>query len=294
MKLVALVLVGAVVATVALQSPDTQARRAPKLGRVAVMVLENRSYEQIIGNPSAPYINSLARKGALATRYYAITHPSLPNYIALTTGGHAGVNTNCATCQTEGRSLVNQLDGARIPWRAYFESIPQRLSAPYVKGQAYNRHYNPFVYTEGLTNTDLKSDTRDFATLSRDLATNSLHQFSWIAPNVWHDGHNGKLAAVDSFAARLAPRIVKALGPRGVLFILWDEGQRTDVRGAHGLGGGRVPLIAVGPGAQPGARVSVKANHYALLKTIEAGMGLSQLGHARGAATPLLTGLLRP
>jgi acid phosphatase len=294
MKLVALVLVGAVVATIALQSPDTQARRAPKLGRVAVMVLENRSYEQVIGNPSAPYINSLARTGALATRYYAITHPSLPNYIALTTGGHAGVNTNCATCQTEGRSLVNQLDGAHVPWRAYFESIPSRLSAPYVKGQAYNRHYNPFVYTETLTSTDLKSDTRDFATLSRDLATNSLHRFSWIAPNVWHDGHNGKLAAVDSFAARLVPRIVKALGPHGVLFILWDEGQKTDLRGAHGQGGGRVPLIAVGPGATPGARVRVKANHYALLKTIEASMRLSQLGHARGAATPLLTGLLRP
>ena len=294
MKLVALVLVGAIVVTIAVRSPDTQAGRAPKLGRVAVMVLENRSYEQIIGNPSTPYINSLARTGALATRYYAVTHPSLPNYIALTTGGHAGVNTNCATCQTEGRSLVNQLDGARIPWRAYFENIPPRVSAPYVKGQAYNRHYNPFVYTETLTSTDLKSDTQNFATLSRDLATNSLHQFSWIAPNVWHDGHNGKLAAVDSFAARMVPRVVKALGPRGVLFILWDEGQRTDLRGAHGQGGGRVPLIAVGPGAKPGARVTVKANHYALLKTIEAGMGLSQLGHARGAATPLLTGLLRP
>jgi hypothetical protein len=300
MKLTALVLVGAVVATIAWQSPDTQAGhaqkagRTPKVGRVAVMVLENRSYEQVIGNPSAPYINSLARKGALATRYYAITHPSLPNYIALTTGGHAGINTDCATCQTEGRSLVNQLDGARIPWRAYFESVPPRVSAPYVNGQAYNRHYNPFVYTESLANTDLQSDTRDFATLSRDLATNSLHQFSWIAPNIWHDGHTAKLAAADRFASRLVPRIVKALGPRGVLFILWDEGQKTDLRGAHGQGGGRVPLIAVGPGAKSGARVNVKANHYALLKTIEARMGLSQLGHARGAATPLLTGLLRP
>jgi arylsulfatase A-like enzyme len=78
-----------------------------------------------------------------------------------------------------------------------------------------------------------------------------------------------------------------------VLFLTWDEGQRSDIRGAHGEGGGRVPLIAVGPGAKPGARVSVRANHYALLKTLEAGMGLSQLGHARGAATPLLTGLLR-
>jgi hypothetical protein len=294
MKLAALLLVGAVVAAIASQSPDTRAGGTPKLGRVAVMVLENRSYEQIIGNPSAPYINSLARKGALETRYYAVTHPSLPNYIALTTGGHVGVNSDCSSCQSRGRSLVNQLDGAHIPWRAYFESMPSQPSTPYGKGQAYDPYYNPFVYTQSLAKTDLTSDTRDFATLSRDLATNSLHRFSWIAPDVWHDGHNGKLAAVDSFASRMVPRIVKALGPRGVLFILWDEGQKTDIRGAHGKGGGRVPLIALGPGARAGARVNAKANHYALLKTIEASMGLSQLGHARGAATPVLTGLLRP
>jgi hypothetical protein len=294
MKLAAIVLVGALVAAVASKSPNEQADPVPHLGRVAVMVLENRSYEQVIGNPSAPYINSLARKGALETRYYAITHPSLPNYIALTTGGHVGVNSDCATCRAEGRSLVNQLDSAKISWRAYFESVPPRAAMPYVNGEAYNRHYNPFVYTEDIPGRDLAFDTRNFATLSHDLATNSLHRFSWIAPNIWHDGHTAKLAAADRFASRLVPRVVKALGPHGVLFLTWDEGQRTDLRGAHGKGGGHIPLIAVGPAAKPGARVNVPANHYALLKTIEAGLGLSQLGHARGAATPLLTGLLRP
>jgi acid phosphatase len=265
----------------------------PKLGRIAVMVLENRSYEQIVGNPSAPYINSLARKGALATRYYAITHPSLPNYIAMTTGGHKGINTNCAICKAEGRSLVNQLDRARITWRAYFESLPKRVASPFKAGGPYNRHYNPFVYTE-LGRGELASNTVNFGGLSHDLATQTLRRFSWIAPNVWHDGHNGKLAAVDSFAARLVPRIVKALGPRGVLFVTWDEGRRSDTRGANGQGGGRIPLIAVGPGARAGARVGVRANHYALLKTIEAGLGLRALGHARKAGTPVLTGLTQP
>jgi phosphatidylinositol-3-phosphatase len=266
----------------------------PKVGRIAVMVLENRSYEQIIGNPDTPYINSLARHGALATEYYAITHPSLPNYIAMTTGGHKGIKTNCATCKAQGRSLVNQLDGAHIPWRAYFESLPARVTSPYVKGAAYNRHYNPFVYSETLDLADLTSNTVNFGVLSHDLATDSLRRFSWIAPNIWHDGHNAKLAAVDRFAARLVPRVVRALGPRGVLFITWDEGRRSDIRGAGGEGGGRIPLIAVGPGARAGARVRGRANHYAFLKTIEASLGLRALGHARGARTPMLSGLLRP
>jgi hypothetical protein len=301
MKIAALLLVAAVVAAVGLHAGGSDAGRPdagstptvrPKVGRIAVMVLENRSYEQIIGNPSTPYINSLARRGALATRYYAITHPSLPNYIAMTTGGHRGINTDCATCEAEGRSLVNQLDRARIGWRAYFESIPARVASPYKPGAAYNRHYNPFVYSE-LGRNDLASDIANFGRLSHDLTTRSLRRFSWIAPNVWHDGHNGKLAAVDRFAARLVPRIVRALGPRGVLFLTWDEGQRSDTRGAHGQGGGRIPLIAVGPGARAGSRVRVRANHYALLKTIEASLGLRALGHARGAGTPTLTGLLR-
>jgi hypothetical protein len=265
--------------------------RAPS--KVAVIVLENRSYEQIIGNPHAPYLNSLARRGALATNYYAITHPSLPNYLALTTGGHTGINTDCANCQSESRSLVNQLDAEHISWRAYFENKPKQLTSPYVKGQAYNRHYNPFVYTESINARDAGSDSTDFRGLARDLSAGTLPQFSWIAPNIWHDGHTASLAAADRYAAQLVPRVLHALGPRGLLLVTWDEGRTADRSGAHGAGGGHVPLIALGPAARAGARVSVRANHYALLKTIESRFGLSHLGHARDASTPLLSRLFR-
>src|SRR5947208_16464911 len=71
--------------------------------KVAVLILENRSYGQVIGSPKAPYLNSLARRGALETRYYAVTHPSLPNYIALTTGGYKTVESDCTTCGARGR-----------------------------------------------------------------------------------------------------------------------------------------------------------------------------------------------
>src|SRR4051794_31206349 len=128
-------------------SAPLNAARPVLLNRVAVLVLENRSWGQVIGNPSAPFLNSLARRGALATHYYAIAHPSLPNYLALTTGGYAHVTRDCARCASDGRSLVSQLDTAGISWRAYFESLPRRLSSPYSRLSAYNRHYNPFVYT---------------------------------------------------------------------------------------------------------------------------------------------------
>ena len=268
--------------------------RPVTLNRVALIVLENRSWGQIAGNPRAPYVNSLMRRGALATHYYAITHPSLPNYLALTTGGHRGVGYDCSACRSTARSLANQLEQAHISWRAYFENLRNPLATTIAPGSPYNPHYNPFAYTDGLRAPDPVADVTSFAALGHDLRRRTLPRFAWIAPNIWHDGHTGGLAAMDRYLRGIVPRVLRALGPRGVLFITWDEGRRSDTAGASGRGGGHVPLIALGPAAKPRARVRIRANHYALLRTIEAAFHVRPLGHARAASTPLLSGLLRP
>jgi phosphatidylinositol-3-phosphatase len=293
--------VGLAVAAPGLGSGRAKAERSTRdprasavhLERIAVLVLENRSWDQIIGNPRAPFLNGLARRGALATHYYALTHPSLPNYLAMTTGGHQSVNRDCSSCRSSSRSLANQLETAKISWRAYFEGIQGRLSTNFSRGSAYDPHYNPFAYTAALRAPDPVADITTFAGLGHDLALRRLPRFAWIAPNVHHDGHNVKLRSVDRFARRLVPRIVSALGRRGVLFVTWDEGRTSDRQGAHGHGGGHIPLIAVGPGARPGGRVATRSNHYALLRTIESAFGLRALGHARDSTVPVLKGLLR-
>lgn len=262
-------------------------------GRIAVLVLENRSWGQVKGNPSAPYLNSLLKHDAVATNYFAITHPSLPNYMALTTGGQDGIKHDCSSCRGAGESLANQLENAGISWRAYFEDIVNPLATTWSRGQAYNPHYNPFAYTSAVRKPDPVGDVVNFTALRHDLAANRLPMFSWIAPNVWHDGHSVKLRVVDRYASKLIPRIVHALGQKGVLFITWDESVDSDTRGADGTGGGHIPLIAIGPGARAGARLSRSANHYALLRTIEDHLGLARLGHAGDGSTPSLDGLLR-
>jgi hypothetical protein len=261
---------------------------------VAVLVVENRAYEQVIGNPTAPYLNRLAGNGALETRYYAITHPSLPNYVALTTGSTKGVHGNCAHCSSEGPSLLNQLNDAGIGWRAYFESLPHDKDIGPNKKLRYNKHYNPFVYTESLASRVDQSRLKGFAALRSDLARNSLPRFSWIAPNVQHDGHNRPLRLADRAAAELVPQVLRALGPRGVLYLTWDESVDRDVRGVNGTrGGGRIALIAAGPLARHGGRVATPATHLALLRTIEGNLGLPALPGVSDAEAPLLTGLLR-
>jgi phosphatidylinositol-3-phosphatase len=272
------------------------ARAAPlpfdRPARVAVLVLENRSYDEVIGNPDAPYLNRLARRYALATNYYAIGHPSLPNYIALIGGSTFAIHRDCNGCDTEARSLVGQLDAAGISWKAYFEDLTSNRR-PGPRTGAYDPHYNPFVYYEGIRSSALgRSRVVDFDELRSDLRRRTLPRFSWIAPGVLHDGHDGSLREADRYASELVPRILRALGPQGVLFVTWDEGARGDWTGADGTrGGGHVALIAAGGDARRDATTAVPANHYALLRTIEASFGLPPLGHAAG--TTLLSGLLR-
>lgn len=228
--------------------------------RVAVLVLENRSYEEVIGSADAPYINHLARTGALATRYYAVAHLSLPNYVA---------------------NIVGQLDATGHTWRAYFGRI--------TKG------HNPFVFYESVRGVPRDRDrVVGVRALDRDLRTGRIPDFMWLAPGVGHDGHNSSLRAADRYTSRLVPRVVKALGPRGILYLTWDEGKPSDLRGVGGQGGGRIALIAAGGAAREKTRTAVPSNHYALLRTVEAGFGLSTLGDAGKPSTPVLRRLLEP
>lgn len=283
-----------VIAALVVEGPG-RAATVPRPKRVAVLVLENRSYEQVIGNPHAPFINRLARRYALATNYFAIGHRSLPNYIALTGGDTHGINDNCTSCDTEQPNLLNQLDRANISWRAYFEGLrgDARLTAPTGR---YNPHYNPFAYYERVEqNRRARQRIVNFGALRHDLASGQLPRFSWIAPDVFHDGHNGTLRAADRFASQLVPKLVRALGPRGVLYVLWDEGPDSDLRGAGGAaGGGRVALISAGTAARRHSQETTAANHYALLRTVEAQFGVPLLRNAGLPSTPVLDGLVRP
>jgi phosphatidylinositol-3-phosphatase len=289
----------ALIAVAAALVAATAARSAPvpfdRPSRVAVLVLENRSYGEVIGNPEAPYLNALARRYALATDYYAIGHPSLPNYIALIGGSTYEIRSDCNGCDVEARSLVGQLDAAGLSWKAYFEDLTSNRR-PGPGTAAYTPHYNPFVYYEGIRSSALgRSRVVDFDELRSDLRRRTLPRFSWIAPGVRHDGHSSSLRAADRFASRLVPEILRALGPQGVLFVTWDEGARSDWSGIDGTrGGGHVALIAAGGDARRGMTSGVPANHYALLRTIEASFSLPLLGHAAAPGTPLLSGLLRP
>jgi phospholipase C len=262
----------------------------PPFSRVVVLVMENKDYGQVIGSADAPYTGSLARSYALATGYYGVRHPSLPNYLALVGGSTFGITNDCTDCTVHGPSLVDELERRRISWRAYMEGMPSPCFGGATAG-GYAKKHDPFLYFDGVAgNPQRCAKVVPMTRLDGDLRARRLPRFVWITPDLCHDTHDCDVRTGDRFLAGLVPRLLRALGQRGVLFLTWDEG--VGAAGCCGHpGGGRVPTIVAGPAARRGARSGVPFDHYSLLRTIEDGFGLRRLG-ASASARPL-TPLLR-
>lgn len=250
--------------------------------------MENHSYDEIVGSSSAPYLNSLARACGLATNYHNITHPSLPNYIAATSGlgGRAlqPFRADCtpsAACSTRSRSLFAQVPS----WRAYQESMP--VACDRENSGEYAPRHNPPPYYRTLAGC-ARRDVR-LRRLWSDLAASSLPAFSFITPNLCHDTHDCPVSTGDRWLAAVVPRILSSRAYRAghtVLFITWDEGEggtatacatnQRDV-GCH------VATVVVSPSTPAGRRSSRLFNHYSLLRTTDELLGRPPLGRAARA-----------
>jgi hypothetical protein len=245
--------------------------------RVVFIILENHGFGQVIGNSAAPYLNGLAHHGALATRYQAITHPSLPNYLALLGGSTFGITSDCTDCKASGPNLALQLSRAGISWRAYMEDMPSACSNVSEAG-GYAKKHDPFMYFPSIAEDPSRcANVVPASNLGTDLR-NGLPMFSWITPNLCHDGHDCGIDVTDRYLSQLVPGLLRQLGPRGFLVVTFDEDET-----GGGPGGGQVATVLVGPAVRRGARVSTPYNHYSLLRTIEDAFGLPPLRRARTA-----------
>ena len=264
----------------------------PDFSHIVVIVMENEPETAIIGNPDAPYLNALAKTGALATRYYAVSHPSLPNYLALVGGSTFGVTSDCSPgpgCTATDPGLADQLQAAGISWKAYMQSMPKPCDQ--AASGDYAVKHDPFVYFRSVVTT-MCGNVVPAGQLTTDLADGSLPRFAWLSPNLCNDMHDCSVRTGDSYLAGIVPQILRALGPNGVLLVTFDEGTTDAGGGQAGAAGGQVALIAAGPAARTGVRSSAAYDHYSLLRTIEDAWGLPPLRSAGGAAP--MTDLFSP
>ncbi len=255
--------------------------------------MENAEYDEVIGNRAAPYVNRLAREYGLATASYAITHPSLPNYLALTSGSTHGVESDCTSCTvSSGANLVDQLEASRTSWRAYLEDVPRPC---FTGGSAggYAKKHNPFAYyADVIADPARCRKLVGFDALAADLRGGALPTFAWLTPNLCDDGHDCSLRTADRFLARTVPALLRELGPRGFLVLTWDEGS-SDAGCCGAAHGGRVATILAGPGVRRGARSSRPLDDYGVLATIEDALGLPRLAAAADPRAGSLAALLR-
>ena len=242
---------------------------------VFLVVLENHSFGQVIGNPAMPYLNGLATAHGLAADYFANAHPSIPNYFMLTTGNLETLDDNF-TGTISDDNIVRALTGARKTWKAYVESIP---SVGYTGPNAgtYLKRHTPFSYLSDVAKSPAQAANMvPFSQLSTDLNAGSLPNFVYIVPNSQNDAHDcpgggssctddQELAAADAWLkANIDPVINSPKFGNSVLIITFDESVATDFTN----GGGQVATVLAGPHVKTGFRSSTTYQHQSLLHTI--------------------------
>ena len=272
-------------------SPTSARNPAGALDHVVIIVEENKPATSILGNADAPYLNTLATDSAVAVNYTAVTHPSLPNYLAMTGGTTAGITDDCnppgGRCQARVPSIAGEIDASGRTWKMYAEGMP----APCAKSNSgtYAVKHNPFLYYPSVTKDTAycAAHVVPFTQLSRDLASASgLPDYAFISPDLCNDMHDCSVRTGDAWLSHVVPTILASAaftGRNSLLVITWDEGSRSD---------NAVSTIFAGPAAKTGYRSEVAYNHYSLLHTIEQAWGLAPLtDHDSGA--PTMADLLR-
>jgi len=256
----------------------------PNFSHVFLIVMENEESTGIMGNNAAAYINALATGHGLATQYFAVSHPSLPNYLALTAGSTFGIASDCTGCYVNATNIADQVESSGRSWKAYLESMP---SSCYV-GDAYPymQKHNPFIYYNDVRTNPARCAEHvvPFTQLSTDLVNGTVPNLAWITPNMCNDMHDCSIATGDAWLAKVVPGILasSAYLNGGALLITWDEGESS--AGCCGNAtGGQVATLVIAPNGIAGLRSTIAETHYSLLRTIEDAWGLSALGQAASA-----------
>jgi hypothetical protein len=266
--------------------PAPSSGLVPNFGHVYLIVFENHPYDTVIGQPDAPFINSLVARGALATDYHSVDRPSQPNYIALVSGDTYGVHDD-KLHDLVAPNLADQLETKGITWAVAAENLPDPCftgefssAGPDGDGTYYRKH-EPFIsFTQISGNPDrCGKHIHNLGAFDPAAAT-----FQLIVPNMCHDAHDCSLNVADQWLSGFAPLILEsaAFADGGVLFVTFDEGDRLT---------NHIAMIAVGTGVRPGTTSDAVRTHYSWLRTVQDAWGLTCLAKSCDAGN--LSGLFQ-
>jgi len=267
---------------------------------IFVILMENHDWRQILGSPSAPYINNtLLPNSSYATQYFnpPHIHPSLPNYLWLEAGDNFGIFNDGnpdVNHQATTDHLVSYLEAAGVSWKTYQEGISGTVCPLTVVGHYAPKH-NPFVYFDDVTDgVDPQSPhcislVRPYDELAGDLAAGNVAQYVFITPDQCHDMHDSSgcetpdaIMNGDLWLSREVPSILAsdAYNNNGALFITWDEGT--------GSSDGPIGMIVLSPLAVGGGyNNDIPYTHSSFLRTAQEVFNVGPLLRDAANATSL-------
>jgi hypothetical protein len=238
---------------------------------VVWIVMENHGYTAATSSSSAPYTVGLAGRCGLATSFKAETHPSLPNYIAMTSGSTQGITDDAGpTSHRIGApSIFSQTAGN---WRALQESMPSNCLLS--NSGLYAVRHNPAVYYTGIASQCAARDVPLRATPDLSAA------FTFVTPNLCNDTHSCPVSTGDAWLSAFLPKVFSSAAYQSgttVVFLTWDEDD--------GGSGNHIATLVMAPQVPVGTRVSTSFTHYSMLRTTEELLGYPLLGSASSAAS---------
>jgi hypothetical protein len=265
----------AVVRLAGLGHPSADAARSPmalpRPDHTVVVVMENHSYPDVIGNGAAPYINSLRTVGANFTDSNPVTHPSEPNYLALFAGSTLGVTDDSCPHTFFAENIASRLVAAGDTFAGYSESMPYRGYTGCKSGD-YARKHNPWVNFANVS----PDANRTFAEFPADYGL--LPTVSLVVPNLCNDMHDCSVATGDAWLRRNLDAYVQwAMAHQSLLVLTFDESEGST---------NQICTIFVGPMVLPGD-YGMRIDHYSVLRTLEDLYGLPATGNA-SSASPIL------
>lgn len=241
---------------------------------IQLVIFENESYDDVIGNPQAPYLTGLSKTWANMTNSHAITHPSQPNYLALFSGSTQGVTSDNCPVSFKVASLGSELLKAGVSFTGYAETMPrdgfegcQAHPDHLPSGWLYMRKHVPW--------TDFtKVPRKDNVVYTKPLAQ-PPSRFVWITPNMCNDMHDCSIGTGDKWASKnLSSLITWDQNNDGVLIVTFDEND--------GSPGNQIATILAGN--VNSGQFKQRITHYNVLRTIENVFGVKALGNAAAAA----------
>lgn len=288
----------AVLACSALAAAFAQGQAPKPFDHLFLIVLENRSYRQVIGNPNMPELNRLAKRYGLAADAHGVAHPSLPNYVALISGGTWGSHSDDASQRFDHPTIAGQLEAKGLSWKAYMQGLP----SPGFKGQVagkgaplYAKKHDPFLLFPRIADDPARAaHVVPLVQLGSDLETGHVPSFAFIVPDQCHDMHGTAACgggpaldrAGDAFVKTWVDDIMASSAWTGnaAIVITFDEAPEG-IAALLGAGANHIATIVVAREGPRAFTLHARTTHYSLLRTLEQAWGLPYLGEAAKATS---------